>query len=96
MLTLGSTSEVSLASRKILSNRSSPDFRNLPARDEGARTKPSSSVLGMRGIMVTPLLGALTSVHVGLVEVPGWSLVVIGSRFGCGCRWVDEEELGSI
>jgi hypothetical protein len=66
-LTLGSTSEVSLANCKILSNRSSPDFRYLPARDEVDRTmKHSSSELGMRGTLVAPLvLCALTIFHVG-------------------------------
>jgi len=38
----------------------------------------------MRGILaVTLVLCALTSVHVGMVEVSGWSLRVIGLRFGC-------------
>jgi hypothetical protein len=74
------TTEVSLANRKILSNRSSPDFRYLPARDEGDRTmKHSSSELGMRGILVVPLvLCALTSVHAGLVA----DRCVICLRFG--------------
>jgi hypothetical protein len=72
-LTFRSTSEVSLANCKILSNRSSPDFRYLPARDEVDRTmKYSSSELGMHGILVAPcFLFALTSAHVGLVEVSG-------------------------
>jgi len=65
--TLGSTSEVSLANYKILSYRSSPDFRYLPASHEGDRTvKHSPMELGMRGILVDPLvLCALTSIHVG-------------------------------
>jgi hypothetical protein len=83
-LTLESTSEVSLASRKILSNCSSSDFRYLLARDEGEPTvKLSSSELDMRGILVVPLVHCvLTSVHVGLLEVTGRSL-------RCDCRWID-------
>jgi hypothetical protein len=71
--TLWSTSDITLANRKILSDCSSPDFRYLPARDEGEPTvKLSSSDLDMRGILVVPLvLCALTGVHVQLVEVTG-------------------------
>jgi hypothetical protein len=58
--------------------------------------KHSSSELDMRGILVAPLvLCALTSVHVGLVEVTGGSLRVMCLRFGCDCRWVDEREFES-
>ena len=66
-LTLWSTGKFSLVNRKILS---SPDFRCLPARDEvDCAIKHSSSELGMRGILVVPLvLCALPSLHVGLVE----------------------------
>jgi hypothetical protein len=98
-LTLWSTNEDSLANRKIPSHRSSPDIRYyLPASDDGDRTmKHSSSDLDMRGILVVPLvLCALTSVHVGLVEVSGGSLRVMRLRFGCDCCWVDKEELESI
>jgi hypothetical protein len=66
-LTLGSTSVVSLANCKILSNRSSQDFRYLPARDEGDRTmKHSSMGLKMYRMLVVPfVLCTLTSVPVG-------------------------------
>ena len=90
-LTLESTSEVSLANRKILSDRSSPDFRYLPARHEGDRTmKHSSSELVVRGVLIAPLV-----LCARLVEVSGRSLHVICLRFGCSGRWFDEEKLES-
>ena len=69
-LTLESSSEVSLANRKILSNHSLPDISYVPASDNGERAmKNISSELDMRGILVVLLvLFALTSTHVGLVE----------------------------
>jgi hypothetical protein len=71
-LTFGSTSEVSLANRRILSNRSSLEFKYLPASDDGDRTMKHSFELEMRGILVVPLVPcALTSIHVGLVEMTG-------------------------
>ena len=73
-LTLGSASKVSLASRKFLSNRSTSDFRYLPARSDGDRTiKYSSSELGMRGMPVDP--SVLHAFDVGLMEVSGCSLL---------------------
>jgi len=70
-LTLESTTKVSLANRKILSNRSLLDISYLPASDNGDCTmKNISSKLDMRGILVLLLvLFALTRTHVGLVEV---------------------------
>jgi len=73
-LTLESTSVVSLANYKFVSNHSSPDLRYLPARDDGDRTmKHSSSELDMCGIPITPLvLRAPARAHDGQVEVSGW------------------------
>ena len=70
-LTLGSTIEDSLACCKFPSNRSTPEFRHLPAGDEGDGTmKYPASELGMSGILVAPLV--LHVVHVRLVEVLGF------------------------
>jgi hypothetical protein len=72
-LTLGSTSEVSLANRKILSNRCLTDFGYLPATVDVDRTMEHTSLgLKMHAMLVVPLvLYVPTSVHVGLMEVVG-------------------------